>query len=295
MRDSFASTHPLVNLAFFVSAITLTMFIMQPVCLGITILCSAVYAVFTGGKKTVLFSLRFLLPTALLIMLINPVVNHRGVTILRYLPWGNPLTLESIAYGVASAVLLCAVVLWFSSFNKVMTSDKLVYLFGRLAPALSLVLSMSLRFIPRFIAQFREVRLAQRKIHNSGKKSLTSRFKGALRVLSIMISRAIENAVETSDSMKSRGYGLKGRTAYTLFRFHRSDAALLGAIISETLVLVFLISFGKMKFRYYPMIKGSLTDVFSILFYIVYALLLLTPIIINIGEGIRWKRLKSKI
>ena len=157
MRDSFASTHPLVNLAFFVSAITLTMFIMQPVCLGITILCSAVYAVFTGGKKTVLFSLRFLLPTALLIMLINPVVNHRGVTILRYLPWGNPLTLESIAYGVASAVLLCAVVLWFSSFNKVMTSDKLVYLFGRLAPALSLVLSMSLRFIPRFIAQFREV------------------------------------------------------------------------------------------------------------------------------------------
>ena len=105
----------------------------------------------------------------------------------------------------------------------------------------------------------------------------------------------MENAVETSDSMKSRGYGLKGRTAYTLFRFHRSDAALLGAIISETLVLVFLISFGKMKFRYYPMIKGSLTDVFSILFYIVYALLLLTPIIINIGEGIRWKRLKSKI
>ena len=271
MRDSFASTHPLVNLAFFVSAITLTMFIMQPVCLGITILCSAVYAVFTGGKKTVLFSLRFLLPTALLIMLINPVVNHRGVTILRYLPWGNPLTLESIAYGVV------------------------VYLFGRLAPALSLVLSMSLRFIPRFIAQFREVRLAQRKIHNSGKKSLTSRLKGALRVLSIMISRAMENAVETSDSMKSRGYGLKGRTAYTLFRFHRSDAALLGAIISETLVLVFLISFGKMKFRYYPMIKGSLTDVFSILFYIVYALLLLTPIIINIGEGIRWKRLKSKI
>ena len=49
--------------------------------------------------------------------------------------------------------MLASVVLWFSSYNEVMTSDKFVYLFGRVIPALSLVLSMSLRFIPKFKAQ----------------------------------------------------------------------------------------------------------------------------------------------
>ena len=83
-------------------------------------------------------------PWRLLAALVNPAFNHEGATILTYLPSGNPLTLESMLYGVAAAVMLASVVLWFSSYNEVMTSDKFVYLFGRVIPALSLVLSMAL-------------------------------------------------------------------------------------------------------------------------------------------------------
>lgn len=72
----------------------------------------------------------------------NLAFNHQGATILAYLPSGNPLTLESIAYGFAAAAMLAAVVLWFSCWNTVMTSDKLMHLFGRVVPALSLLLSM---------------------------------------------------------------------------------------------------------------------------------------------------------
>ena len=46
-------------------------------------------------------------------------LHYVGVTILGYLPWDNPLTLEAIVYGVASAVMLSSVVFWFSSFNTV--------------------------------------------------------------------------------------------------------------------------------------------------------------------------------
>ena len=35
----------------------------------------------------------------------NPAFDHEGATLLAYLPSGNPLTLESIAYGVAAAVM----------------------------------------------------------------------------------------------------------------------------------------------------------------------------------------------
>ena len=93
--------------------------------------------------------------------LVNPAFNHEGATILTYLPSGNPLTLESMLYGAAAAVMLASVVLWFSSYNEVMTSDKFVYLFGRVIPALSLVLSMSLRFIPKFKVQMQTVSEAQ--------------------------------------------------------------------------------------------------------------------------------------
>ena len=44
-------------------------------------------------------SLRVALPVLLLAALVNPAFNHAGVTILIYLPSGNPLTLESILYG----------------------------------------------------------------------------------------------------------------------------------------------------------------------------------------------------
>lgn len=98
---------------------------------------------------------------AVLAALVNPAFNHEGATILTYLPSGNPLTLESMLYGVAAAVMLASVVLWFSSYNEVMTSDKFVYLFGRVIPALSLVLSMALRFIPKFKAQMQTVSEAQ--------------------------------------------------------------------------------------------------------------------------------------
>ena len=51
-------------------------------------------------------------------------------------------------YGLASAALLSATLLWFTCYNTVMTSDKFIYLFGRVIPALSLVLSMTMRFVP---------------------------------------------------------------------------------------------------------------------------------------------------
>ncbi|MBE7055615.1 MAG: energy-coupling factor transporter transmembrane protein EcfT, partial [Ruminococcaceae bacterium] len=46
-----------------------------------------------------------MLPALLLMALINPAFNHEGVTILYYLPGGNPLTLESVYYGFLSATM----------------------------------------------------------------------------------------------------------------------------------------------------------------------------------------------
>ena len=296
MKDAFSKLHPTVNFIFFAFVLVLSMFVMNPVCLALSLVCAFVNAVYLNGIKTVKLCLKFIMPMMLLIILINPVFNHQGVTILMYFPWDNPLTLESIIYGIASAALLSSVVLWFSVFNRVITSDKLVYLFGRIIPSLSLVLSMSLRFVPKFSAQFKNVRNAQRCIgRDISDCSVINRIKNGIRIISIMLSWSMENAIETADSMKSRGFGLKGRTAYSIYRFDRRDlivliiVALLGVTVSVSAIT------GVIDFNYYPSIKGNLTDALSLATFFLYGILMLIPTILNAGEGIKWKRLRSAI
>lgn len=296
MTDAFSKLHPTVNFIFFAFVLVLSMFVMNPVCLVLSLVCAFVNAVYLNGIKTVKLCLKFILPMVLLIILINPVFNHQGVTILTYFPWDNPLTLESIIYGIASAALLSSVIMWFSVFNSVITSDKLVFLFGRIIPSLSLVLSMSLRFVPKFSAQLKNVRNAQRCIgRDISDGSAVSRIKNGIRIISIMLSWSMENAIETSDSMKSRGFGLKGRTAYSIYKFDRRDlivliiVAVLGVSVSVSAIS------GVIDFNYFPSIKGNLTDVLSLVTFFLYGILMLIPTILNAGEGIKWKRLRSAI
>lgn len=135
---------------------------MHPASRAISLCCSLAYSINLNGGKAVRFSLRYLLPMMAVAMLVDPAFNHEGATILPYLPSGNPLTLESIVYGLSAAAMMASVILWFSCYNAVMTSDKFVYLFGWVIPALSLVLSMALRFAPKFKAQLHTVSEAQR-------------------------------------------------------------------------------------------------------------------------------------
>lgn len=296
MKDTFSRFHPIVNFAYFLAVLLFSMFIMQPVCLLISIICATAYAVYLNGKKAVVFSLKFMLPMFLLAAVINPAFNHRGVTILTYLPSGNPLTLESIIYGIAAGVMLISVIQWFSCFNVVMTTDKFVYLFGRVIPALSLVLSMTLRFVPKFKAQFNVVRNAQRCIgRDISTGSNTQRLKNAMKILSIMITWSLENALETADSMKSRGYGLRGRTAFSIYRFELRDGVLLAVTAVLSAYVLVGKSLGYINWAYYPMMTGSGISIYSVSILAAYGLLCLLPLIINIKEDCKWKRLKSEI
>lgn len=286
--------HPIVNFIFFAFVIGFSMFIMNPACLLISLVCALVNALYLNGKKAVRLSVLYLLPTIIIIAIVNPVFNHDGVTMLAYFPWDNPLTLESIIYGIATAVLLSSIVLWFSCFNEVMTSDKFIYLFGRVIPSLSLVLSLALRFVPRFIFQFNVIRNSQKCIgRDISDGKLLQRLKNAAKIISIMISWALENAIETADSMKSRGHGLKGRTAFSIYRFSKRDAAVLSIIIISGVILIIMSVLDVAKFRYFPSVKGNVISAPAIIYYALYFSLMIMPLAINVWEGIKWKRLRS--
>jgi len=292
-RDTFSSYHPLVNFLYFALVLLFSMCFMHPACLLISLSSAVLYSVYLKGREAARFSLRYLLPLVLLAAVLNPAFNHEGATILLYLPSGNPLTLESLAYGLAAALMLASVVVWFSCYHEIMTEDKFVYLFGRVIPALSLVLSMALRFVPRFRTQLRAVRQAQQCAGRAAPRGWLGRVKNGLRILSILITWSLENAIETADSMRSRGYGLPGRTAFSIYRFGSRDRqALLWLAFCGTYIISGWIA-GGLYFRYYPTVRGVAPAPFPVSFLLCYLALCLTPVILDRKEDRAWTRLQS--
>lgn len=290
MRDSFTEYHPFVNLIYFVLVIGFSLVLIHPLAQVISLMCAVIYAVSINGKKSVIFLLKYCLPMILLTAFINPAFNHEGVTTLLYFPNGNPLTLESILYGLSAGAMLITILMWFSSFNRVMTTDKFIYLFGKVIPALSLVLSMSLRFVPKFKSQMQTVTEAQRSIgRDVGNGSFFERTKTAIHIFSIMITWSLENAIETADSMKSRGYGLKGRTAFSIYRFEQRDKYTLMWLAFCGSVLVAGALLNAFGFNYFPRISSSALDITTIPFYSLYFALCITPVILNYKEEKKWK------
>jgi energy-coupling factor transport system permease protein len=281
---------------YFTSVMLFSMFLMHPVCLALSFLCAFSYSVYLNGRNALRTGVLFLLPMLLVTALLNPAFNHAGETILLYLRDGNPLTLESIVYGIAAACMLITIVSWFSCYSRIMTSDKLVYLFGRLIPVLSLVLSMALRFVPRFKAQIRVVSDAQKCIgRDVSNGNLLRRARHGVRIVSIMITWALENAIETADSMKCRGYGLPGRTAFSVFRFDRRDLGALLFILGCDAYITFGAFSGGLYFRYFPSIAGVWGGAYSVSLFVVYFALCAAPLAINAWEDRKWKALESKI
>ena len=296
MTDSFSKYHPFVNLIYFTLTIGFSMTINHPLAQLISLVCAIVYVVSMQGRKSVGFLLKFCLPLMLLTAIINPVFNHEGKTILLYFSNGNPLTLESILYGVSSGCMMITLLLWFSAFSSVMTTDKFIYLFGRIIPALSLVLSMTLRFVPRFKMQMKNVADAQRCIGKDvSSTSLLNRTKTAITIVSVMITWSLENAIETADSMKSRGYGLKGRTAFSVYRFDGRDKYTLVWLVFCFLYILAGVLISAFGFRYLPDIKYSVFDITTIPFYIIYFGLCITPVVLNTVEDRKWKTIYSKM
>ncbi len=295
-RDTFSSYHPLINFLYFALVLVFGMCFMHPVSLLISLSCAAAYNIVLSGRRAVKLQLVYLLPMMLMAAVVNPAFNHQGATILTYLPSGNPLTLESMVYGAAAAVMLAAVITWFACYTAVMTSDKFVYLFGRVIPALSLVLSMTLRFVPKFQAQLHVVSEAQRCVgRDVSDGSMLRRLKNAVTILSILITWALENAIETADSMKSRGYGLPGRTAFSIYRFDSRDKAALAWLGFCGFYIVCGWAAGGLYWRYYPTVKGAAVMPLTVSFQLVYLALCLTPVILHGMENRKWKRLKSEI
>ena len=239
-KDAFSGYHPTINFLYYALVLLFSMCLMHPVYLAISLTGALAYDIYLKGRKAVRFAVMGLLPMAALAALVNPAFNHEGQTILTYLPSGNPLTMESMLYGVAAAVMLASVVLWFSSYNEVMTSDKFVYLFGRVIPALSLVLSMALRFIPILLEEANRIINAQSARGADFEEGrLWQRMRAMVSILVPLLVSATRRAYELANAMEARCYhGGEGRTKMKPLKYRAVDRISYGVLLGYLVCVI---------------------------------------------------------
>ena len=285
---AFARRHPSVNFIFFAFVLTLTMMTEHPVVQIVSLLAAVSYAVCCVGAPRLLRQLRWIVPLMIFAAMLNPLTSHLGETVIFRFPWGSPCTLEAVLYGGYAAIRLAAVLFWFVCWNSVITSDKFLYLFGGVFPSLSLTLCMGLRFVPRLLHRMREVSQAQKCLMPDSRG-----LRHAGRVVSVTVTWALESALDTASSMKSRGYGLRGRTTFSPYRFSINDGfaltwiALLGAAVLA----------GRLRdclsFVFYPVMRGD-HSLFTFICTACFGLLAAYPLISEGREALTWRISRSK-
>lgn len=289
-RCLLASGHPVCPFLFILFSVFVTMATFHPLIAGSSLFCAILlYGLLTNGRqaaKRVLFSSA----ACVLFGLINPLLSHRGVTVL-FTIGETPFTLEAVIAGVCTGLSFCAALCWFSSFHLLMTSDRMIALSGGILPTFSLLFCMVLRFVPFFSARAKEIIRAHAAAFPKARQSKLSRCTGAF---SILTTWALENGIDTADSMRARGYGTTRRTNSDAKRFSGKDAVFLAVCLSFAGAALAALFSGKLSVWFYPAFYVMPADGFALCEILSSALLFALAPISTAWEVIRWRFLLWK-
>lgn len=290
----YESFHPAVLFTYYVLAVGFSMVSMHPVIIGTSVAGGFLLFGAMNGVWETVKEMGFFLNLFFLMAVANPLFIHNGETILFFMN-DNPITLEAMIYGAMSSLMLVGVLIWCKCYSAILTTDKFLYLFGKLIPKLGLILSMTFRFIPLFKLQIRKINQSQKTMGLYATSSIPDKVGGSLRVFDSLVSWSMENSIDTADAMKARGYGLPGRTCFTLFRFRRRDGILMGimGILSVGILACFFLD--AYEFYYYPYVAEIRTDALAVFGYVNVFLFMCIPGILELKEKVSWNYLTSKI
>lgn len=289
----FERCHPAVNFLYFATVITGMLVFQHPIFLLISFGCAFLYSVKRNGRKALIFNLT-LLPLVAVFAFYYSSYTHFGVTILDKNMIGNNITLESLVYGFVLALSVAGTCIWFSCVYSVFSTDKVVYLFGKVSPRLSLFLAILLRLVPRIKKEAKRINTAQHGIgRGAGQGNLFQRLLNCVRIFSMLITWTIESLTTASESMRSRGSSLRGRKAFSIYRFDNRDRAYVVTVFACLTVTVMGVMLKQMDMQYDPRIVFPAITPMSYLFFAGYAVLCLMPVALELWTEYRFRKARK--
>ncbi|MEE3467840.1 MAG: energy-coupling factor transporter transmembrane component T [Eubacterium sp.] len=230
----------------------------------------------TGVKETLIGLYKNLI-LALVILLFNLLINHRGPTLL-FAIGDTRFTMESLLFGCRIALMILIALRFFMQFSRAMTEDKIMGLMAKRLPGLALLFSMVLRLVPQVKTDAAQLK----KLHGRGPK-----------VWMKLLSMTMEDGIVRSISMNERGYKSAGKRS-SLYKKGLTiyDAMLLFVTLGWVAFLIPAGVNGWLEARFFPTYFAENPNLLFVLIFSVYYTI---PLWLKGKEVFSWQRSKRRI
>ena len=286
--------HPYAAVVYFAAVTVITMFAGEPILMLTSFLFAFALNFLSAGAMKTLKTLLVLMPFAVLVAIINPLISHFGRTVLFFV-FGQAYTLESLLYGANLAITLMAVVLHFAALGSIVDVEKILFLIGRIAPSIALLISVTVKNITSVGRRLSEADEAQEALGYYSTPKTGKRLIHKLKTFSTVIALSLEDAVETAIAMRGKCYGVKRRTSAGGRRMSLNDVAVMIFTFALAAATFFALGNGAAEYEFFPTIALAEADGMRYLAYICFAVMCTLPMIITWKEELKWKCLISRI
>ena len=320
------SIHPAVYLLYYFIMVLFAFIFSDPYFVVTFLVLILILIALQGVSSELKNIMKLFIPLSILIMILNPLLNRTGAHKI-YL-WQNFfITYEAIAYGILMSLALLIVILVFSSYNRSVSYQEMLYIFSKKLPIISMIIVMALRFIPLINSRAIEVQKLNNLKNNgvefdnedcddSNKMDLdefnsnintdyNSKFINRLKsnkriaaiikeaktlgkIMGITVSWSLEESMFTAKSMKARGYNAAERTSYLSYKFGNADYAFLAIIIATVAIIIVGLLKGVGMINIYPSIDFSFSNLPFNIYYLAFIVFLLPLIYLELKERVLW-------
>lgn len=223
---------------------------------------------------------------------LNSLFSHKGCTIFLFIN-GKPITKEAVFYGITIGISFISVIIWFEVASILIKKSDYISIFGIISPKTAMIVTMILGIIPKIKNKYYEISEAQRffkmpRYYN--KPKIIHKIFLEFTVFSSTTSWAIENAIDTAISMKSKNYGISKRTLI-YSKFCKHDFIYICIITVLLLIIIITNYLNWLKWSIYPYISIPQNNFIGTFCYL---LLTMLPSLIIGRDRLKWNLFAAK-
>ncbi|WP_010297092.1 energy-coupling factor transporter transmembrane component T [Clostridium senegalense] len=256
--------HPLTSVFLIATYIIVALKLSNPVYLALIFFSVLLLAYIDNSLKSVLNYGKMIIPFAVMIIILNPILVHNGQTILYQGTFNFPvlgpmiITKEAILFGILNGFRIITITIIFGFGNLVIHPDRAFGFFSKIFKKSALLMSMTIRLFPTMMKSYENISEIEKLRGNElSTKDMKKSIKNSGNIVNILFLSSLEDSQDMAESMYSRGYGaLKKRSTYFAERYTAWDFTLIFICISILVYLEFITFKGFNSFNFYPKVDG---------------------------------------
>lgn len=289
MENGFGSYHPYVQFCYYLFVGILLMYFNHPIFLITACILLIFVNISHDSGQALKKWIPILITMSTIIILLNPFLVSRGTNILFYFR-GKQVTLEAFVYGITMALFIVAILIMFVSFNLILNGNRFLFIFSKILPKTAFLIMIAVRFVPLLKRRLDEISSVQQiRGMSLAEGSMRDRVKNGMLRIQILLTWSLEEAVQTADSMKARGYGIGKKTSYIPYKMEQRDWIWLIIFILLFVICIAGGSLGYGKIIIYPELGTFHFFLIDWILFISMVILISFPLVVEGREKLIWK------